>query len=71
LKFCTSCTVDGAEVKPSNSFELLGITFNRQFTVRPYLHCLAREARFRLAQWHNSPNTSHVDNCCGSLGVVC
>jgi hypothetical protein len=36
-----------AEVKPSNSFELLGITFNRSFTLRPYLHSLAREARFR------------------------
>jgi hypothetical protein len=48
--------VDGAEVKPSNSFELLGITFDRHFTVWPYLHTLAREARFcaghvaRLAQ---------------------
>jgi hypothetical protein len=42
--------VDGAEVKPSNSFELLGITFDRQFTVRPYLHCLAREARFRAGR---------------------
>jgi hypothetical protein len=48
--------VNGAEVKPSNSFELLGITFNRQFTVQSYLHNLAREARFwagrvaRLAQ---------------------
>jgi hypothetical protein len=39
--------VDGAEVRPSNSFELLGITFDRSFTVRPYLHCLEREARFR------------------------
>jgi hypothetical protein len=28
-------TVDGAEVKPVNSFELLGITFDRQYTVRP------------------------------------
>jgi hypothetical protein len=41
--------VDIAEVKPSNSFELLGITFDRQFTVRPYLHTLAREARFRAS----------------------
>jgi hypothetical protein len=42
--------VDGAEVKPSNSFELLGITFDRQVTVRPYLHSLAREARFRAGR---------------------
>jgi hypothetical protein len=42
--------VDGAEVKPSNSFELLGITFDSQFTVRPYLHSLAREARFRAGR---------------------
>jgi hypothetical protein len=39
--------VDGAEVKPSNSFELLGVTFDHKFTVRPYLSTLAREARFR------------------------
>jgi hypothetical protein len=43
-------TVDGAQVKPSNSFDLLGITFDRQFTVRPYLHSLAREARFRAGR---------------------
>jgi hypothetical protein len=48
--------VNGAEVKPSNYFDLLGLTFDRQFTLRPYLHSLAREARFwasrvaRLAQ---------------------
>jgi hypothetical protein len=42
--------VDGAEVKTSNSFELLGITFDRQFTVWPYLHTLAREARFRAGR---------------------
>jgi hypothetical protein len=42
--------VDGAEVKPSNSFELLGITFDRSFTVRPYLHSQAREARFRAGR---------------------
>jgi hypothetical protein len=38
--------VDGTEVKPLNTFDLLWITFNRSFTVRPYLHSLAREARF-------------------------
>jgi hypothetical protein len=43
-------TVKGALVKPANSFELLGITFDRQFTVRPYLHSLAREARFRAGR---------------------
>jgi hypothetical protein len=42
--------VDGAEVKPSNSFELLGVTFNYKFTVRPYLSTLAREARFRAGR---------------------
>jgi hypothetical protein len=42
--------VNGAEVKPSNSFELLGITFDRQFTVRRYLQSLAREARFRAGR---------------------
>jgi hypothetical protein len=38
--------VDRAEVKPTNSFELLGVTFNCKFTVRPILCNLAREARF-------------------------
>jgi hypothetical protein len=43
-------TVNGAEVKTDNSFELLGITFDRKFTVRPYLHSLAREARFQAGR---------------------
>jgi hypothetical protein len=38
---------DGAEMKTSNSFQLLGITFDRQFAMRPYLPSLARKARFR------------------------
>jgi hypothetical protein len=41
-----SINVDGAEVKPSNSFELLGVTFDQKFTMRLYLNTLAREARF-------------------------
>jgi hypothetical protein len=41
-----SITVNGREVKPANSLELLGVTFDRQFTVQTYLHSLAREARF-------------------------
>jgi hypothetical protein len=42
-----SINVDGAEVKPSNLLELLGVTFDQKFTVRPYLNTLARKARFR------------------------
>jgi hypothetical protein len=48
--------VDGVEVKPVGTFDLLGVTFDRQFTVKHYLHSLARELRFqavcvaRLAQ---------------------
>jgi hypothetical protein len=42
--------VNGRELKPSNTFDLLGITFDRSFTVRPYLHSLAREARFRAGR---------------------
>jgi hypothetical protein len=42
--------VDGAEVKPSNSFKLLGVTFDRKFTVKPYLSTLAREARFWVSR---------------------
>jgi hypothetical protein len=43
--------VDSTEVKPLNTFDLLGITFDkRSFTVRPYLHSLAREARFRAGR---------------------
>jgi hypothetical protein len=39
--------VNGAGVKMSNSFNLLRITFDSQFTVRRYMHTLAREARSR------------------------
>jgi hypothetical protein len=39
--------VDRGEVKPTNSFELLEVTFDCKFKVRPYLCNLAREARFR------------------------
>jgi hypothetical protein len=42
--------VDGAEVKPVGTFDLLGVTFNRQFMVKPYLHSLARESRFRAGR---------------------
>jgi hypothetical protein len=42
--------VDGTEVKPSNTFDLLGITFDPSFTVWPYLHSLVREARFRAGR---------------------
>jgi hypothetical protein len=42
--------VDGTEVKPSNTFNLLRITFDRSFTVRPYLHSLARLARFQAGR---------------------
>jgi hypothetical protein len=42
--------VDSTEVKPSNTFHLLGIMFDWGFTVRPYLHSLAREARFRAGR---------------------
>jgi hypothetical protein len=42
--------LNGTEVKPSNTFDLLGITFDRSFTVGPYLHSLAREARFRAGR---------------------
>jgi hypothetical protein len=45
-----SIHVNGAEVKPSNRFELLGVTFNQRFTVRPYLNTLSREARFRAGR---------------------
>jgi hypothetical protein len=45
-----SIIVNGAEVKPTHSFQLLGVTFDRKFTVRPYLCPLAREARFRAGR---------------------
>jgi hypothetical protein len=65
-----SINVEGAEVKPSNLFQLLGVTFDQKFTVRPYLNTLAREARFRAAAWCKWHNISHVDDCYGSLGAV-
>jgi hypothetical protein len=43
-------TVDGEEIRPVNTFDLLGITFDTNFTVRPYLHSLARESRFRAGR---------------------
>jgi hypothetical protein len=42
--------IDGAEVKPVGTFDLLGVTFDRQFTVKPYLHSRARESRFRAGR---------------------
>jgi hypothetical protein len=42
-----SINVDSNEVKPVGTFNLLGVTFDWNFTVKPYLHSLAREARFR------------------------
>jgi hypothetical protein len=30
--------VDGAEVKPGGTFDLLGVTFDRNFTVKPYVN---------------------------------
>jgi hypothetical protein len=42
--------VNGMEGEPSNTFDLLGITFDQSFTVRPYLHSLAREARFQAGR---------------------
>jgi peroxiredoxin len=38
--------VDGAEVRPGNIFELLGVTFDQRFKVRPYLTNLLKEAKF-------------------------
>jgi hypothetical protein len=62
--------IDGAEVKPSSTFELLGVTFDQRFKMRPYLNTFSKEARFWAGRLHGWHNTSHVDNCCGSWGVV-
>jgi hypothetical protein len=42
--------VDGAEVRPGNTFELLGVTFDQRFTARLYLANLSKEARFRAGR---------------------
>jgi hypothetical protein len=42
--------VDGAEVKPGGTFDLLGVTFDRNFSVKPYINSLARESRFRAGR---------------------
>jgi hypothetical protein len=42
--------LDGAEVRPGNTFKLLGVTFDQRFTVRPYLTNLSKEARFRAGR---------------------
>jgi hypothetical protein len=39
--------VDEAEIKLGNMFELLGVTFDQKFTVRPCLAKLTKDARFR------------------------
>jgi hypothetical protein len=38
--------LEGAEVRPDNTFELLGVTFDQRFTVRLYLTNLSKEAKF-------------------------
>jgi hypothetical protein len=45
-----SINVDGAEVKPGATFYLLGVTFDRTITVKPYINSLARESRFRAGR---------------------
>jgi hypothetical protein len=42
--------IDGTEVKPSNTFDLLRIMFDRTFTVWLYLHSFAREARLQVGR---------------------
>jgi hypothetical protein len=39
--------VDGNIVKPADNLELLGVKFDRQFTVRPHEEKLVKDARFR------------------------
>jgi hypothetical protein len=38
--------VNGAEIRPGNTLELLGVSFDRKFTLKPYLLKLMKEARF-------------------------
>jgi hypothetical protein len=38
--------VDSAEIRLGNTLELLGVSFDRKFTVKPYLSKLTKEARF-------------------------
>jgi hypothetical protein len=45
-----SINVIGAEVKPGGTFDLLGVTFDRNFTVKHYINSLARESRFRTGR---------------------
>jgi hypothetical protein len=42
--------IDGAEIRPGNTLELLGVSFDRRFTVRLYLVELTKEARFRAGR---------------------
>jgi hypothetical protein len=62
--------VDGAEVKPGGTFDLLGVTFDRNFwsshTSTPWRGSHASEP----AGSHDWHNISHVANCCGSSGVT-
>jgi hypothetical protein len=42
--------VDNAEIKPGNTLELIGVTFDQKITVRPSLAKLTKEARFRTGR---------------------
>jgi hypothetical protein len=48
--FAIDIDIDGPEVKPRGTFDLLGVTFDRSFSVKPYTNSLAREWRFRAGR---------------------
>jgi hypothetical protein len=45
-----SINVNSAEVKPGGTFDLLGVTFDRSFSVKSYVNSLARESRFQAGR---------------------
>jgi hypothetical protein len=62
--------VDGAEVKPCSTFELLGSHLTRGSRCTLTATSSPRRQGFEPSVLHGWRNTSHVDNCRGSWEVV-
>jgi hypothetical protein len=65
--------VDGAEISPGNTFELLGVTFDRRFSTRPHMSKVAAAAESRASliarlSRHIAPTGPYMRQL--SLGLV-
>jgi hypothetical protein len=62
--------VDGAVVRPSDTLELLGVSFDRKLTVRPYVTKLAKRPGSGGPGWRAWPTTYCAGSCCGNWVVA-